>query len=167
MKSEPQVATHSSQVNVGLDEQHWEHRWGLRNACSVGKLMQHKTAGEPMGRGIRWVLGRFPAGAVLDGCCMEGFPAKAVLAWGCVEEALRDKLLAKALAKAFAILLACGSLKSTELGLGAACDTATRRWRERQESAQTNRLARTRSLRCQTCSNRVIGLSTCAGAEAR
>ena len=84
-----------------------------------------------MGRGIGWVSGRLPAGAVLVGCCMVGFPAKAVLAWGCVEEALGGKFLAcLRFAKAFAILLACGSLKSAVLGFGAACDTATRRWRK-------------------------------------
>ena len=36
----------------------------------------------------------------------------------------RGGLLSKALAKAFAFLLACGSLTATELSLGAACDTA-------------------------------------------
>ena len=39
------------------------------------------------------------------------------------EPGVEWKLLSKALAKAFPFLLACSSLKSTDLGMGAACDT--------------------------------------------
>ena len=44
---------------------------------------------EPMERGIEWGTGRCPAEAVLVVCCcLIGFPAEAVLAYGCVDETL-------------------------------------------------------------------------------
>ena len=83
----------------------------------------------------------------------------------------RSRLLSKALAEAFAILLACGSLKTTELGLGAACDTGGVKEVgdtevEKDGKVRSNRLARTRGLRCRTCSDRVSELSTCTRAGA-
>ena len=99
---------------------------GQTGCVGWGVLVEAVSDGrEPMGRGIGWVLGRCPAGAVLVACCIVGFPTEAALAWGCVERSTWGRLQRKALAKAFAVLLACGSIKATELGLGAAWDTWT------------------------------------------
>ena len=78
---------------------------------------------EPMGRWLVWGAGSFPALAALAGG-MVGVSAEALKWTGVCGRGIWCGLLSKALAKAFAVVLASGSLHATVLGLGAARDAA-------------------------------------------
>ena len=124
---------------------------GLESHC-LEAVHTGRSGMEPIGRWLVWCgeQGVFRSGGT-------------ELDWGIVELAFK--------VEASAVVLA-SSLHATVLGLGTACETVRGQggWRNggggRQGSARSDRLARNRGLRYQTCGNRVSGLFTCAGAGA-